>query len=251
MLLQQLGKAPRFALEFLLLELQSSWGPIKNSGTGLLVAKAAVPFSEKLSLPRLAELLFWLSRIFPTLGFQVASVAVGWLGYARTGSAYALDWSASFNSFPMVALTFLVEYIADRLDSRRIIATCQSFECVVMALLTLGDRDGKLDVTALFAAVALLGAARAFETPTMSALLPALVPEVLLPKAFAVSFSAMQTATIIGSSLVGFLPSAPAVGCTRDVRSPVHIPVNRHVGIKMFAAVIIFGIATIIFSIFN
>lgn len=243
----------------------------------------------------------------------------------------------------MVALTFLVGHIADRLDRRRIVAICQCFECMVIALLTLSDRDGKLDVTVLFAAVAFLGAARAFESPTMSALLPALVPEALLPKAFAVSSSAMQTATIVGPSLggllyaagasvplgvsafcllaasgamafirmerippkrepvsfqsvfsgvsfirrrpiilgaisldlfavlfggvtallpifardilhtgpwgLGFLRSAPAVGALAMSILLVHIPMNRHVGIKMFAAVMVFGIATVIFSI--
>jgi MFS family permease len=288
-------------------------------------------------------ILFWVSRIFSVLGFQVASVAVGWLVYAKTGSAYALGLVGLFQFLPMVALTFLVGHIADRLDRRRIVATCQCFECIVIALLTLSDRDGKLDVTVLFAAVALLGAARAFESPTMSALLPALVPEALLPKAFAVSSSAMQTATIVGPSLggllyaagasvplgvsafclltasgamafikmeriapkrepvsfqsvfsgvsfirrrpiilgaisldlfavlfggvtallpifardilhtgpwgLGFLRSAPAVGALAMSILLVHIPMNRHVGIKMFAAVVVFGIATVIFSI--
>jgi MFS family permease len=277
------------------------------------------------------------------LGFQVASVAVGWLVYAKTGSAYALGLVGLFQFLPMVALTFLVGHIADRLDRRRIVATCQCFECIVIALLTLSDRDGRLDVTVLFAAVALLGAARAFESPTMSALLPALVPEALLPKAFAVSSSAMQTATIVGPSLggllyaagasvplavsalcllaasgamaflrterippkrepvsfqsvfsgvsfirrrpiilgaisldlfavlfggvtallpifardilhtgpwgLGFLRSAPAAGALAMSILLVHIPMNRHVGIKMFAAVMVFGIATVIFSI--
>jgi MFS family permease len=288
-------------------------------------------------------ILFWVSRIFSVLGFQVASVAVGWLVYAKTGSAYALGLVGLFQFLPMVALTFLVGHIADRLDRRRIVATCQCFECIVIALLTLSDRDGRLDVTVLFAAVALLGAARAFESPTMSALLPALVPEALLPKAFAVSSSAMQTATIVGPSLggllyaagasvplavsalcllaasgamaflrterippkrepvsfqsvfsgvsfirrrpiilgaisldlfavlfggvtallpifardilhtgpwgLGFLRSAPAAGALAMSILLVHIPMNRHVGIKMFAAVMVFGIATVIFSI--
>jgi len=105
----------------------------------------------------------------------------------------------------MVALTFLVGHIADRFDRRRIVAACQLVECIVLALLTFGDRDGKLDVSVLFGAVAFLGAARAFETPTMSALLPALVPDALLQKAIAVSSSAMQTATIVGPSLGGLL----------------------------------------------
>ena len=286
--------------------------------------------------------LFWVSRIFSALGFQVASVAVGWLVYAKTGSAYALGLVGLFQFLPMVALTFLVGHIADRLDRRRIVATCQFVEFIVLGLLTFGDRDGKLDVAVLFAAVAFLGAARAFESPTMSALLPALVPDALLQKAVAVSSSAMQTATIVGPSLggllyatgasvplgvsalclsaacsamlvirtertppkrepisfqsifsgvsfirsrpiilgaisldlfavllggvtallpifardilhtgpwgLGFLRSAPAVGALSMSVLLVHIPMNRRVGIKMFAAVIVFGIATVIFS---
>ena len=273
----------------------------------------------------------------------MASVAVGWLVYAKTGSAYALGLVGLFQFLPMVALTFLVGHVADRFDRRRIVATCQCIECIVLALLTFGDRDGKLDVTVLFAAVALLGAARAFETPTMSALLPALVPDTLLRKAIAVSSSAMQTATIVGPSLggllyaagasvplgvsalclsaasismafikmerselvrepisfesifsgvsfirsrpiilgaisldlfavllggvtallpifardilhtgpwgLGFLRSAPAAGALAMSVLLVHLPMNRRVGIKMFAAVIVFGVTTVIFSI--
>ncbi|MBV8141869.1 MAG: MFS transporter [Verrucomicrobia bacterium] len=286
--------------------------------------------------------LFWVSRIFSALGFQVASVAVGWLVYAKTGSAYALGLVGLFQFLPMVALTFLVGHFADRFDRRRIVAACQFVEFLVLALLTFGDRDGKLSVKVLFAAVALLGAARAFESPTMSALLPALIPEALLQKAVAVSSSAMQTATIIGPSLggllfatgasvplgvsalclsaacsamlvirtervpprrepisfqsifsgvsfirsrpiilgaisldlfavllggvtallpifardilhigpwgLGMLRSAPAVGALAMSVLLVHRPMNRHVGIKMFGAVIVFGIATVVFS---
>jgi MFS family permease len=286
--------------------------------------------------------LFWVSRIFSALGFQVASVAVGWLVYAKTGSAYALGLVGLFQFLPMIALTFLVGHFADRFDRRRIVATCQFVEFLVLACLTFGDRDGKLDVSLLFTAVAFLGAARAFETPTMSALLPALVPDALLQKAVAVSSSAMQTATIVGPSLggllfttgasvplgvsalclsaacsamlvirtertppkrepisfqsifsgvsfirsrpiilgaisldlfavllggvtallpifardilhtgawgLGFLRSAPAAGALAMSVLLVHLPMNRQVGIKMFAAVIVFGTATVIFS---
>ena len=48
---------------------------------------------------------------------------------------------------------------------------------------------------------------------------------------------------------LGFLRSAPAVGALAMSILLVHIPMNRHVGIKMFAAVVVFGIATIVFSI--
>jgi MFS family permease len=48
---------------------------------------------------------------------------------------------------------------------------------------------------------------------------------------------------------LGFLRSAPAAGALAMSVLLVQMPMNRRVGIKMFAAVIVFGIATVIFSI--
>jgi MFS family permease len=50
-----------------------------------------------------------------------------------------------------------------------------------------------------------IGTARAFEAPTTQALLPGLVPAVLLPRAIAGAASAMQTANIGGPALGGLL----------------------------------------------
>lgn len=49
------------------------------------------------------------------------------------------------------------------------------------------------------------GAARAFEGPTMQALMPGLIPPLLLPRAAAWSASAIQTASIIGPAVGGLL----------------------------------------------
>ena len=51
----------------------------------------------------------------------------------------------------------------------------------------------------------MIGAARTFESPTVSALLPGVVPAASLPSAFALSASAIQTATILGPALGGAL----------------------------------------------
>ena len=57
----------------------------------------------------------------------------------------------------------------------------------------------------IYALVALFGAARAFEGPALQALLPALVPAEMFPRAAALSSSLFQTATIAGPSLGGLL----------------------------------------------
>lgn len=149
--------------------------------------------------------LFLIARVFTSLSFQMAGVAIGWLVYARTGSAYNLGLVGLAQFLPMVALTFVVGPLADRLDRRRIVAACEVVNVLTLALLALGTASDWLSAPAIFVAVALLGAARAFEHPSMSALLPGIVGEGDLPRAVAFSSSAMQTATIIGPALGGLL----------------------------------------------
>ncbi len=56
----------------------------------------------------------------------------------------------------------------------------------------------------IFLFVAAIGACRAFETPTLQALLPSVVTPRQLPRAVALASSAGQTAIIIGPALGGF-----------------------------------------------
>jgi MFS family permease len=155
-------------------------------------------------------ILFWVSRVFSAVGFQMSSVALGWLVYDKTGSAYDLGLVGLTQFVPMALLTFLVGHAADRFDRRRIVVLCHLVQCATLGLLTIGIVTHELGLTAIFCAVAVLGAARAFESPTMTALLPVLVPIRLLHQAIAISTSAMQTATIVGPSLGGLLYVAGA-----------------------------------------
>lgn len=156
-------------------------------------------------------LVFWGVRVLSAIGFQMSAVAVGWLVYALTGSAFSLGLVGLFQFLPMVVLTLLVGHVADHYDRRRIVQICLLVEGVTLVVLALGILDGWLTVPGVFVAVLALGAARAFEQPTMAALLPAVVPGRVLPRALAVSSSAMQTATIVGPSVGGLLY---AVGTT-------------------------------------
>ena len=142
----------------------------------------------------------------------MAGVSIGWLVYAQTNSASSLGLVGLFQFLPMVCLTFVVGHVADRYDRRRIVATCQLIEGVTLFGLACGALAGWLSIHAIYAAVVLLGGARAFEQPTASALLPGVVPASVLPQAVASSSTAMQTATIIGPALGGVLYAlGPAV----------------------------------------
>ena len=72
-------------------------------------------------------------------------------------------------------------------------------------MLVAGSVHGWLSGTSIFATVALVGAARAFENPTTTALVSDVVGKPLVARAMAWLVSATQTARIVGPALGGFL----------------------------------------------
>ncbi|MDD3444812.1 MAG: MFS transporter [Zavarzinia sp.] len=148
---------------------------------------------------------FWIARVLGSLGFQMSSVAFGWLIYDLTESAYLLGFAGLAQFLPMVLLTFVVGAVADRFDRRRITVIAQAVQAATIIVMTTGVVAGWLGIVAVFVGLVLLGAARSFERPAMQAMLPGLVSAEDLPRAVALSSSAMQAATIVGPALGGLL----------------------------------------------
>jgi len=145
------------------------------------------------------------SRASSTLAFQVQGVAVGWQVYALTHSTFQLGMVGLAQFLPMVLLNLVVGHVADHYNRRNIVATCQFVECSAASFLALGSYGGWLTAPAIYGAIALIGAARAFEGPSTQALAPGLVERSQLPKAMATMSSFFQTAAIVGPALGGFL----------------------------------------------
>ena len=139
------------------------------------------------------------------MAYQMLTVAVGWQVYALTGSALDLGLVGLVQFLPAFALMLVVGHIADRFDRRRVLRACQLVGTAAVALLAIGNVMGWVTEHAIFALVFIVGCARAFEMPTLQALLPALVPLRLLPRAVASSASASQTAIIFGPAAGGLL----------------------------------------------
>ena len=149
--------------------------------------------------------LFWGGRIVSILSFQMLMVAIGWQLYSLTGSALDLGLVGLAQFVPMLVLTLLVGHVADRYDHRVILMVCQAGEALAAAVLVAGTTMGWLDPVAIYIVTALVGAARAFEIPTMVAIIPALVPRPLVPAATAWFATANQAGQIVGPVLGGLL----------------------------------------------
>jgi MFS family permease len=139
------------------------------------------------------------------VGFQMLGVAVGWQLYELTGSALDLGLVGLAQFVPMVLLTLVVGQVADRSDRRLIVFVCEVVKTAAAGALALGALGGWQSRTSIFALVALLGAAQAFENPAMTALVPEVVARPRIAPAMAWVISAGQTAQIVGPALGGAL----------------------------------------------
>ena len=148
---------------------------------------------------------FWIARVSTTVAMQIMGVAVGWQIYELTNSALDLGLVGLFQFLPALLLLLVAGHFADRYDRRKIIASAQVMQAAAVALLALGAARGWMTRELILATVFMIGAGRAFEAPTMSALLPRLVPLPLLSRAVAVSSAAHQAAVIAGPALGGLL----------------------------------------------
>ena len=140
-----------------------------------------------------------------SVAFQMMSVAIGWQIYSITHSAFALGLVGLAQFLPMFMLTLVVGHVADRYDRRRIALVCQTIEGLAALTLCIATWRGVTSQELIYFIAAVAGSARAFESPSMSALLPNLIPRAQLQFATAWSTSANQTAQILGPATGGLL----------------------------------------------
>jgi MFS family permease len=163
----------------------------------------AVPDRGLIHQPRFVR--YWLTRTASACSYQIVAVAVGWQIYALTHSTFALGMIGLVQFLPQLLLTLIAGQVADRFDRRFVASACQGVSALATAVLAAGSLGGWMRPAGIFVAVAVIGAARSFESPAMSALLPAIVSEAQFQQATAINASAIQMASILGPALGGLL----------------------------------------------
>jgi MFS family permease len=149
--------------------------------------------------------LFQSARFASVLGGQIVSIAVGWHVYELTRRALDLGWVGLAQFVPAFLLSLPAGHVADRVDRRRVFATCLvAYSLVALSLLCL-TFTASTSPTPVYLILALFGAARGFSGPAGQALMPDLVPKEEFPSAVAWSSSVWQIGAIAGPAAGGFL----------------------------------------------
>jgi len=146
------------------------------------------------------------------IGWQVYDVARSDYGMSPATAAFQLGILGLLQFVPLMVLTPVAGWAADRFDRRYLAAFAMSLDLVVALVLALATMGERLSLPLLFSLAALHGAARVFLGPASGAIAPNVVPPPLLPRAVAMSSIAWQSAAVIGPAagglLYGLAPSA-------------------------------------------
>ncbi|WP_369410805.1 MFS transporter [Erythrobacter ani] len=158
---------------------------------------------------------YWLSRLSMTLAQYAMLLIIGWQTYniardagltiAEASGQLALIGLLQF--LPLFILTPFSGLAADRFDRRSLGRLTVLLQLICAGILGWSTWTGSISIPILFGIAVLLGIARGFAGPALSALAPNLVPKPILPTAIALSSISWQVGMIGGPALGGYLYS--------------------------------------------
>jgi MFS family permease len=136
------------------------------------------------------------------LGEMMISTAIGWELYERTRDAFALGLVGLVQVIPVITLSLIGGYVADRYDRKRVAVWSQvTLMACSLALAWLSLTQGSL--VFVYIVLTLIGVARAFNNPAESALTPQTVPPHAFANAATWNSSVWQSSAILGPAIAG------------------------------------------------
>ncbi len=139
-------------------------------------------------------------------GHWVQQVALGWLVYRLTDSAFYLGVAGTFSLLPSLILTPFVGVLADKVDRRRILFATQTAALIHSLLLATLVITGAATLPLLLGLALFQGVIQGFDWTNRQSLIAQLVANRAdLPNAIALNSTFFNLARILGPSLAGAL----------------------------------------------
>jgi MFS family permease len=147
--------------------------------------------------------IFFGGSMLAWTGLWMQRIAVSWLAWELTGSAFWVGMVAFCDLAPAVIASPLAGAVADRLDRVKL-ATVAQFAIAVQAALVTGiTASGHMTIGILLGLEVIGGIAASFAQPVRQALMPGIVPRADLPAAVAANSLTFAVARFVGPALAG------------------------------------------------
>lgn len=150
--------------------------------------------------------LYFTGQGISLIGTWMHRIAMSWLVYRLTGSAFMLGLVGFAGRIPTLLLAPLAGVAADRWSRKRILYTTQSASLVQAGLLAVLVLTGAVEIWHVMILVVLLGTMDAFDIPARQAFFVHMIEdEDDLGNAIALNSSVFNAARLVGPSLAGIL----------------------------------------------
>jgi MFS family permease len=157
--------------------------------------------------------LFFMGQIVSLIGTWTQQIALPWLVYRLTGSAFLLGLVSFSTQIPNFILSPLAGVMADRLDRYRILITTQSLSMLQAAILTILYFTGHINILNIILLAIFLGLINAFDMPTRQSFVISLVENKEdLSNAIALNSMMFNSARLIGPTIAGLIIAASNEG---------------------------------------
>lgn len=148
---------------------------------------------------------YWLARMLGRLAIEVQITTVSWQVFDLTGDPLDLGLVGLAQFAPFLILFLVAGAAADRYPRTRILLASIVVQTVCAVALFTVTISGRASFGTIFAILVVLGITRAFQAPSLQAIVPALVPTDHFANAVAWTVSGIQVARITGPGIAGLL----------------------------------------------
>lgn len=150
--------------------------------------------------------MFFAGQTASLIGTLIQQIALNWLVYRLTNSAFLLGVTSFCSQIPLLIIAPFGGVWSDRFNRRRILVVMQTFAMCQAFLLAYLSYTGVVEIWQIIILALLLGIINAIETPTRQAFVLEMVGNKQdLPNAIAMHSITMNSAKIIGPSIAGIL----------------------------------------------
>ncbi len=156
--------------------------------------------------------LYFVGSGISFIGTWMQQIAAYWLVLQLTHSPVAVGALALVQTLPVTALALIGGSIADKVDLRRMVVTCETVLAVNAAVLAVLALTGVIAVWQLYVLGFIQGIAIALDAPARHTLVFQIVGRDDLTNAIALSAGLGTSARIIGPAVGGFVVAAAGPG---------------------------------------
>jgi MFS family permease len=149
--------------------------------------------------------LFFAGQLVTLLGAWIQSVALSWLVYRLSHSAFLLGLVTFASQAPIFFITPFAGTIADRNDRRTVFAVTRSLSMVQAAILTILTLTGHIEINTVIALALLLGIITAVEVPARQSFTVEMVGREDLRQAIAFNAMMFNFTRTLGPAIGGVI----------------------------------------------